>query len=266
MEHAMTYFADIELFLQENQDVAPRNSGHLQVLLTDVERRKRLMMELAAVVDAGGNFVKATYQLESDGLLVFSAYSTLQGLSTAAAQQHYPNVEAQAQSLGETPQEKADLRKIARDGVRPGITYFLHKFNVQFYNVVTAFKIARYACPVRVQQLKPTPEEVSALRVFPFLDNDGLIAGLQKELPPYMAEAEGVRLQDGEQMVWWYNHRQCLPSWSAAARLLSLVQPSSASAERVFSLLQAAFNDQQSSTLTDELEASVMLAYNHRSE
>ena len=50
------------------------------------------------------------------------------------------------------------------------------------------------------------------------------------------------------------------PRWSSAARLQSPVQPSSASAERVFSLLQAAFSDQQVGTLEDELEASVMRA------
>ena len=56
-------------------------------------------MELAPVIYAGEPFVKATYILEGDGLLVFSAYSTLQALSTAAAQRNYPNVAAQAHAL-----------------------------------------------------------------------------------------------------------------------------------------------------------------------
>ena len=75
----------IEPFLEENQDIAPCLADHLCVLLEDQDRRKLLIMDLAAVIDAGEPFVKATYILEGDGLLVFSAYSTLQALSTAAA-------------------------------------------------------------------------------------------------------------------------------------------------------------------------------------
>ena len=87
-------------------------------------------MELAAVVDAGKPFVKATHNLEGDLLLVFSAYTTL--LATAAAQCHYPNVVAQSLSLGATPAKVAELRALAREGVQPGINYFLKKFNNGF--------------------------------------------------------------------------------------------------------------------------------------
>ena len=41
------------------------------------------------------------------------------------------------------------------------------------------------------------------------------------------------------------------------------MQPSSAAAERAFSLLSAAFSDQQDSALADYLQASVMLQYNN---
>ena len=41
---------------------------------------------------------------------------------------------------------------------------------------------------------------------------------------------------------------------------------SSAAAEIVFSLLKAAFNEQQASALEDYLEASVMLSYNYHEQ
>ena len=63
-------------------------------------------MELAAVIDAGEPFVKATYILEGDGLLVFSVSSTLQAPSTAAAQRNYPNVAAQAHALAASAEAK----------------------------------------------------------------------------------------------------------------------------------------------------------------
>ena len=45
-------------------------------------------------------------------------------------------------------------------------------------------------------------------------------------------------------------------------KLVLLVQPSSAAAERVFSLLQNSFSQRQSSSLEDYIETSLMLQYN----
>ena len=42
------------------------------------------------------------------------------------------------------------------------------------------------------------------------------------------------------------------------------MQPSSAASERAFSLLQAAFHEQQERALQDHMEASAMLRYNKR--
>lgn len=117
---------------------------------------------------------------------------------------------------------------------------------------------------MKVQELRPQPAELENLRLFPVLDSNEVIANLQAELPTYLAQAEGVRVEDGQQLKWWQDHQDQLPHWARAAKLLVLVQPSSAAAERVFSLLRAAFDDRQEAALEDDLEASVMLAYNHR--
>ena len=102
MNQVLTQFGDIEPFLEENQDIAPRLTNHLGVLLKDQDRRKLLIMEHTAVIDADEPFIKATYILQGDGLLVFSAYNTLQALSTAAAQRNYPTVAAQGHALPST--------------------------------------------------------------------------------------------------------------------------------------------------------------------
>ena len=57
-------------------------------------------------------------------------------------------------------------------------------------------------------------------------------------------------------------HEGSLLYWTGAFRKVLLVQPSSAAAERVFSLLKATFSDQQDSALQDYLESSIMLQYN----
>ena len=266
MEQAATHFGDIGPFLEElkNVDIAPKISYHLRQLLACELDRKALIMELAAVVDASKPFVKATYNLKGDGLRGFSTYTTLQAVATAAAQHHYPNVVAQSLSLGATPAEVAELRALAREGVQPGINYFLKKFNNDFYNVVRVFQAARMACPSAVQDLRPSPEDVEQLCRLPFLDDDVTIRALQKELSNYLPEADGVKIVHGEQMQLWKEHHVQLRHWSSAAKRLALVQPSSAVAERVFSLLSALFDDQQTAALEDYLEAAVMLAYNYR--
>ena len=63
-------------------------------------------------------------------------------------------------------------------------------------------------------------------------------------------------------LVYWKKHATEIPNWANAFKLVVLVQPSSAAAERVFSILQR-ITAQQHSSLGDYLELSVMLQYNH---
>lgn len=128
-------------------------------------------------------------------------------------------------------------------------------------------------CPSTVRSLDPTPASIQQLRAFPFLDEDGIIDGLCQELATYLACAEGVSFR-GESLAhlaaiakkveWWKHNAEKLPQWAKAVKLVLLVQPSSAAPERVFSLLRAAFSDQQQGALQDYIETSVMLQYNHR--
>ena len=117
-------------------------------------------------------------------------------------------------------------------------------------------------CPWQVCQLQPPPAAVDDLRLFPFLDDDVTVNALKQELPAFRAAAEDVTGVDPAK--WWKNHADELPSWSSAAAKVFLVQPSSAAAERVFSLLQQAFQHQQDQALEDNVEASIMVQYNGR--
>ena len=55
-----------------------------------------------------------------------------------------------------------------------------------------------------------------------------------------------------------------LPTWSEVCKLVLLLQPSSAAAERVFSILSSICSTSQESSLEDYVQVSVMLQYNHR--
>ena len=74
----------------------------------------------------------------------------------------------------------------------------------------------------------------------------------------YVAAVEDIS-PDIDVLQWWKNHQNDLPRWSAA---FMSVKPSSATSERVFSLLANSFQCQQSSSLEDYIELSLMLQYN----
>lgn len=103
------------------------------------------------------------------------------------------------------------------------------------------FKAARYMCPVCIQRLKLTQQSVEVLRIFPFLDD------LKAKLPASLADTEDVVINTEERKVkWWHDHKNQLPHcWASAVKKVLLVQPSSVAAERVFSILNSSFNDQQ---------------------
>ena len=56
------------------------------------------------------------------------------------------------------------------------------------------------------------------------------------------------------------------PSWAELARevCLRLLQPSSAAAERVFSIMRRTFDAGQQGALDDYIETSLMMQYNKR--
>ena len=132
----------------------------------------------------------------------------------------------------------------AKACVEPAVTWFLRKFNVDLYDVVVAFKANRLFCSVRIQWLKPTNALVESLRAFPFSDSDATVDGLKAELPAYLAAAEDVVIPTEEKKVeWWCGHKEQLPRWASSVEQVLLVQPSSATVERVFSILKASFHE-----------------------
>ena len=122
-----------------------------------------------------------------------------------------------------------------------------------------AFKAARLFLPSKTNEMQPTTNDIDKLQAFPFLLNE--IDGLKAEIPSYLAHAADVS-STVDTLRWWEDHKNDLPAWSSAVRKTLLLQPSSAAAERVFSLLKNTFGDQQQTSLSDYIEASLMVQYN----
>lgn len=259
IKHLHDSFGDVKSFLED--EALPPSRLKLLEILNDPPKNRKLQVELAVTVDAGEQFVKATYRLEGDGPLVFSAYEEIATLRAGVTNEHYPNTNAIATKLSSTSTQKQQLIHYGKTCVKPAYDYFQQKFDNDLKVAVSIFKYARYFDPGKIGELKPSSSDVDNLRVIPGLSSGAVLVGLKSELPKYMAIADGVSMR-ADKLLWWKNHESELPCWSEACKIALLIQPSSAAAERVFSILSNSFTDRQTRSLEDYTETSVMLQYN----
>ena len=251
-------FGDVPAFIN-SCDVAPKSTQKLQQLLHSSS--KELLLELAVTVDAGEIFVKACYKLEGDGPLAFECYEVICSINAAIQVCHLPNTTAIAKRLVNSTTTEQSLIQYAKTCIHPGYEYFIQKFNLELKPVVDAFKSAQLFIPTKIHDIKPNASTVDTLRSFKFLDNDQTVNNLKSELPTYLALTEDII--DVDSLLWWEKNSKKLPFWANACKKVILCQPSSASVERVFSLLKH-FTEQQQSALEDYVEAALMIQYNHK--
>ena len=126
MSQVMAFFGDVAPFLQANPEMSPATNQKLLQILQNLTTKAFLQVELAAVVDAGEAFVKATYNLEGDGPLVLTCFEVLSTLTAGIQVGHYPNVQAIAQALsGGSPAVLQQWVDYIKACVRLGLQYFL---------------------------------------------------------------------------------------------------------------------------------------------
>ena len=66
---------------------------------SDSSKKAKIQIELAAIVDYGKPFVKATYKLEGDGPLALECCEAVETVSHSVGLAYAPNVEAVAKKL-----------------------------------------------------------------------------------------------------------------------------------------------------------------------
>ena len=121
------------------------------------------------------------------------------------------------------------------------------------------FQAVRFFSPSKVKDIQPVASDIDSLCVVPFLKDPTTIANQKNELPSYLAKAADVS-PSIELLSWWKQYyKEDLPSWCSCLKKVLLIQPSSAAAERVFSLLNNFFSNRQHNSLEDYVEASLLL-------
>ena len=181
------------------------------------------------------------------------------------AELSYPGTLAVAKKLaGDNQAQVPILMTQSRGYVADAIRYFRQCINHQdgeFYPIMQMFKAVRMLCPKKAFSLNISRESVEQLRHVPLLAEDANIHEFQEELPAYLVAAQDAIIdEEHPRLAWWKAHDN-LPAWQNAARAVYSMLPSSAPAERVFSLLQASTSSQQQWVLADHLDTSLMLQY-----
>jgi hypothetical protein len=152
---------------------------------------------------------------------------------------------------------------------------YLHKTIIVGMRMhVMLYEAARLCHPKRMAELRFSAQAVEVLlsnrdlrNFFPVLaeiDSTKLL----EQLPAYKVAAEGTQRADpaftAEDIMPFWAGQQQIPEWYKLACIMATIVPSSASAERVFSIMANTFGEQQAHALQDYRSASCMLQYNKR--
>jgi hypothetical protein len=125
--------------------------------------------------------------------------------------------------------------------------------------------------PSYVAERSATIDLVARLaEIKPFGERPDLMVRLQRDLPTYIAAANGFSIDHGDVgdfaigiLSWWKSHASKVGAWSEAARIAFAMALNSAGAERVFSLLKNQFGSNQDTALSDYIRGSIMLRYSN---
>lgn len=241
-------------------------------------------MPLALISDFGLGIVKTCYVLEGDGFLSVICYDMwqnmlLNGKKVVGDRDHIPvsplvsevcvnltdNVEQQNRLLYETVEKgRRILSKLEQDTrerlySQIGIWRACRIFN---YHYVATQTIPALIIELNILQVLPRVKEMNDNLLTHLKDYHSVAREAYQNLE--VDEEEGIRHQPSPEDLWifWTTRSNVLTSWYLAAADVALYMTSSACSERIFSLYQGMFSEEQESIIEDRREASVMLRFN----
>ena len=162
----------------------------------------------------------------------------------------------------------------------PQYKYFGDSMEMKRGAQLNRMKVARMFNPLHVLSLGSplTIPDVRELSVFRFSSHPKLapkMAQMESELPKYLElvakiKPKSQRLNDKGKdtfslLDWWRGNEGEVPTWSYVLRAVLANSPNSIPPERVFSILNDSFDDDQDRSLADYIEFSLQRQYNMRS-
>lgn len=129
--------------------------------------------------------------------------------------------------------------------------------------------------PSEVNENPPDDSFVDAFSDVPAFVEHKLIEGMKQELKEYITAAKNYEAAtdadlssakefDKSVLQFWAKNNTKFKTWAIAARIVFSLSANSAACERVFSMLKLFYGEQRDAALADQIESSLMLAYNGR--
>ena len=147
--------------------------------------------------------------------------------------------------------ERERLIAHALSVVQPGFSYFHQKFTIDLAHEMQLLKYAQLCNPVRIREIRPTPQQLDELPIFKCISVPQplvCLSGLKRELTIFLALAQDLHaeyFQMNDILSFFCAHQRELPTWSYFACVLATQRANSASVERVFSILKQTFKEMQ---------------------
>ena len=151
--------------------------------------------------------------------------------------------------------------------VVPGFDYFNNVFDEELKPVIDLYEVAQYLRPSKIVEHNPSVQDLDRWVVVKAIRNGTIcLDSLKGELAAYKALAAGVDLQISNMAenlaTFWENNQQRLPTFTALFLHFCMLNPSSASVERVFSLLKHYLDETAYNSLEDYTLLKVMKLFN----
>lgn len=230
-----------------------------------------LLLELALIKDSGEKIACFCNHFEGDGFLAPYAYDSWN--------EHNDHMHSVVERFKEKNQQST-VRDIAREISRGDVDY--EQLLVQLtvakavaineklesdtfgrlngtLQTLRGCRLAGYQF-IKDTNIEALQEEVQFIQRLPLAVP--IIRGLEAELPTYKRLADNYEIDDTDGWLFWRRYCTLLPLWYTIAAEVALVMCSSASVERVFSLLNCTFDSHQHQALNDYKEASIRIRYN----
>jgi hypothetical protein len=92
---------------------------------------------------------------------------------------------------------------------------------------------------------------------------DDMVVEFPSLLVLYASLQDATSLNPEELLAFWSRNAHHVPAWACAARIFCLIQPSSAAAERAFSVWRTSVDDQQVVTLEDRQKLTMQIKFSN---
>ena len=209
-------FGDVESFIRQDEEFSSSTRAKLTDFFTDKQKLDCLKVEFAAIVDAGKQFVQATYKLKGDGPLAFQCYEVMSALSTSVTMENYPNVQAVVWHISRSTEQQLKWKKYARQCIMPALDYYKEHLQADIMNTpLKAFKTARLFDPHYLNKVKPQHVVLNSLSVLPFV-TDPILVQLKEDYPLYAAATEDIS-SECETLTFWKQYANNIPKWKEIA-------------------------------------------------